>query len=158
MRFLWIVLSFSLLSFAHAQDVVPLNSSGAETVAKENAASLGFKVELTNVGELVRFRIVLPDRIRNGFEYAYTSVEVDGSDDRVILMFRPETHVEVLSDSKFVQFVAPVHVLPCVRVSAIYLNSDRPMHSDYFMSIDVRSFLEGDDKSCEIDTTSLSNQ
>jgi hypothetical protein len=146
-----VLLLFSLPIFANAQAVVPLNSSGAETVTKSNAESLGFSVEVTNVGELVRFRVVLPDLIHNGFKYAYTSAQMDRSDGKSMLVFRPETQIDTLSKSKSVVLVAPANVLPCLRVAAIYLNPDRPMHSDYYMSIDVRSFLGGDSELCELD-------
>jgi hypothetical protein len=158
MRIHSIALLLSLPILAYAQDVVPSNSSGAETITKENAESLGFKVEVTNVGELVRFRVVLPDAIHNGFAYSYTRAEVQGSDGGVILVFRPEAHVESLSDSKYVLFVAPANVLPCLKVSAIYLNPERPMHSDYFMIVDVLSFIEGDTESCQIRASRLSTR
>jgi len=141
----------------------PANATGAETVTRENAEQLGFEVELTNarleqfrlpaeettVQDPIRVKVRLPDSIDNAFELAYASVGAytNGSP---ILSVRPEIHVEVSSGSKYFQFVAPSNVFPCLTVAATYLNPESPMHSDYYMVINLRTFASMPVEACAV--------
>jgi hypothetical protein len=154
-----------LLSVApgSSSQVQVLNSTGSETVTSENAERLGFTVELTNVRleqfgladeesnvrDPIRVVVHVPNILHNGFEFAYVSVQAY-SGGSPIFNVRPDILSEISSGSKYFLFVAPANVFPCLTVSATYLNPESRMHSDYYMTIDLRSFVSNPMESCAV--------
>lgn len=140
-----------------AQQIVPGNSSGAETVTSLNATALGFTVELSPINAGVRVRIVLPDPIHNGFEYAYTRIQLNDRNEVSVLTIRPDVYEDFLTKSRYLQFFVPNEILSCLGVTLVYLNPESPMHSDYFMDIDLATFLESDPMPCALERVTEPN-